>query len=153
MYPSLMRLSNSLFSDFDQLQRQLDLLAGASSLPSSIRAVGRGAFPAINIGTTKEAVEIYALAPGIDAGKIELSVDKGLLTIAGERPSEVPRESDKLSVYAQERYAGAFRRVVSLPDNVDISKVDASYRDGVLRIVIPMLENAKARQIEVRSLS
>ena len=153
MYPSLMRFPANLSTDFGDLQRQIERLFDAPELPSSIRAIGRGAFPTINIGTTSEAVEIYALVPGIDRKKLDLSVDKGLLTISGERENGVPGESDNLNVYAQERFAGSFRRVVNLPDNVDISRVDASYRDGVLKIVIPMNESAKPRQIDVKSLS
>ena len=153
MYPSLMRFPANLSTDFGDLQRQIERLFDAPDLPSSIRAIGRGAFPTINIGTTAEAIEIYALVPGIDRKKLDLSVDKGLLTISGERENGVPGESDNLNVYAQERFAGSFRRVVNLPDNVDISRVDASYRDGVLKIVIPMNESAKPRQIDVKSLS
>ena len=153
MYPSLMRFPANLSTDFGDLQRQIERLFDAPELPSSIRAIGRGAFPTINIGTTSEAVEIYALVPGIDRKKLDLSVDKGLLTISGERENGVPGESDNLNVYAQESFAGSFRRVVNLPDNVDISRVDVSYRDGVLKIVIPMNESAKPRQIDVKSLS
>ena len=153
MYPSLMRFPANLSTDFGDLQRQIERLFDAPELPSSIRAIGRGAFPTINIGTTSESVEIYALVPGIDRKKLDLSVDKGLLTTSGERENGVPGESDNLNVYAQERFAGPFRRFVNLPDNVDISRVDASYRDGILKIVIPMNESAKPRQIDVKSLS
>ena len=153
MYPSLMRFPANLSTDFGDLQRQIEQLFGARDLPSSIRAVGRGAFPSINIGTTPDTVEIYALAPGIDPKKLELSVDKGLLTISGVRENPIPQEDDHLSFYAQERFAGAFRRVVSLPENVDTGRVDATYRDGVLRIAIPLQESAKPRQIEVKNVS
>ena len=153
MYPSTMRFPANLSTDFGDLQRQIERLFDTPDLPSSIRAIGRGAFPTINIGTTSDAIEIYALAAGIDPKRLDLSVDKGLLTISGERESRIPEESDKLNVYAQERFAGSFRRVVNLPDNVDINRVDASYRNGVLKIVIPIHENAKPRQIDVKGLS
>lgn len=152
MYGSLMRFPGDFFADLSELQRQVEQLVGARGWPSSIRAVGRGAFPAINMGTTAEAVEIYALAPGVDPGKLEVSVDKGLLTIAGERQSDVPDESDKLSVYARERFAGTFRRVMSLSDDVDSTRVDATYRNGVLRIVIPRREESKPRRIDVKNM-
>lgn len=153
MYPSLLRYSSDLFPDFDELQRQVEQLFGPRGWPSSIRAVGRGAFPAINMGTTAETVEIYAFAPGIDPKKLEVSVDKGLLTIAGERMSNVPRESDKLSVYARERFAGSFKRVVSLPEGVDTARVEAKYRNGVLHIVIPKQESSKLRRIEIKEVN
>src|SRR5207247_3710337 len=142
-----------LLAEFGDLQRQVEQMFGALGLPSSIRAVRRGAFPAINMGTTDEAVEIYALAPGIDPAKLDVSVDKGLLTIAGERPSGVPEERDKLSVYARERFNGSFKRVVSLPEDVDAAKVNATYRNGVLRVVIPKRESSKPRRIEVTNVN
>lgn len=151
MYPSLLKISGDLFADFDQLQRQLDELMAPRGWPSSIRAVGRGAFPAINMGSSADAVEIYAFAPGIDPAKLEVSVDKGLLTLSGERTAEAPEQSDKINVYSRERFTGSFRRVISLPDDVDPSRVDAVYRNGVLRITVPKRESSKPRRIEVQS--
>jgi HSP20 family protein len=149
MYPSLTRFPGDLFADFDGLQRQIEHLLGVRASPSSIRAAGRGAFPAINMGATQDAVEIYAFAPGIDPAKVEVSVDKGLLTIAGERVDAAPPEGDKANVYARERFNGAFRRVVSLPEDLDTARVEASYRDGVLKISIPKREASKPRRIPV----
>ncbi|MGZ5041101.1 MAG: Hsp20/alpha crystallin family protein [Usitatibacter sp.] len=150
MYPSLTRFSGDLFAEFDGLQRQMEQLLGLRGMPSSIRAASRGAFPAINMGTTADAVEIYAFAPGIDPAKLEVSVDKGLLTIAGERLGEVPEPSDTVSIYANERFDGTFKRVVSLPEDADTTRVDAVYRNGVLKVAIPMREQSKPRRIEVQ---
>ncbi|HUP29386.1 MAG TPA: Hsp20/alpha crystallin family protein [Usitatibacter sp.] len=149
MYPSLTRFPAELLADFEGLQRHFEQVFGARG-PSSIRAAGRGAFPAINMGVTADAVEIFAFAPGLDASRVDVSVDKGLLTIAGERPATLPPESDKVSVYANDRFAGAFRRVVSLPEDVDAGRVEASYRDGVLKIVVPKRESSKPRRIEIK---
>lgn len=150
MYASLTRFPGDLYTDFDLLQRQVEQLLGGRGMPSSIRAAGRGAFPAINMGVSADAVEIYAFAPGVDPAKLEVSVDKGLLTIAGERAGELPEETDKVSVFAAERFNGSFKRVVSLPDDVDAGRVDASYRNGVLRIAIPKQEASKPRRIDVK---
>jgi HSP20 family protein len=149
MYPSLTRFPGGLFADFDALQRQVEQLLGPLPWPSSIRATGRGAFPALNVGVTGDSVEIYAFAPGLDPAKLEVSVDKGLLTITGERASELPQASEKVNIYASERFSGAFRRVISLPEDVDSARVDAKYRDGILRIAIPKLERSKPRRVEV----
>ena len=152
MYPSLTTYSGDLFADFDAVHRQLDRMLGWNDWPSSIRAVARGSFPALNVGTTEAAVEIYAFAPGLDPAKIEVAVDKGLLTITGERPAET-ETSDQRNVYAQERFTGAFKRVVSLPDQVDAARVEATYVNGVLKIVVPKRENEKPRRIEVKELA
>jgi HSP20 family protein len=149
MYPSLTRFPGDVFADLDSLQRQVEQLFGLRSWPSSIRAAGRGAFPALNVGVTADAVEIYAFAPGIDPAKLDVTVDQGLLTITGERPSDLPAAGEKPNVYADERFSGTFRRVISLPEDVDASRVEATYRDGILRIAVPKLEKSRPRRIEV----
>lgn len=150
MFPSLTRFPGDLFSEFDVLQRQVEQLFGGR-WPSSIRAATRGAFPAMNVGVTPEAVEIYAFAPGLDPAKFDVSVDKGVLTVSGERATEAPEEGDNVTAYARERFAGSFRRAISLPEDVEPSRVDATYRDGVLKIVIPKREASKPRRIEVKA--
>jgi len=149
MYASLTRFPGDMFADFEALQRQVEQLLG-NRWPSSIRAAGRGAFPAINMGVTADAVEVYAFAPGIDTSKLEVSVDRGVLTISGERSTELPEAAEKVSVYADERFSGPFRRAISLPEDADSSRIDAKYRDGILRITVPKRENAKPRRIEVK---
>lgn len=67
----------------------------------------------------------------------------------GERKSEVPDADERISVYAQERFVGAFRRVVSLPEDADPGRVNASYRDGFLRVTVGKRESSKPRRIEV----
>jgi len=148
MYESLLNFPGDFFADFDRLQREADRLFGASGLPASIRPTGRGAFPAVNIGTTADTVEVVVLAPGIDPSTLELSIDKGLLVIAGERKSELPQD-DKSTCYARERFAGEFKRVVTLPEDADPQRVDATYRDGVLRVTVQKRESSKPRRIQV----
>jgi len=150
MYESLLRFPTDLFAELERLQREMQHGFGGLGLPSSIRAVGRGAFPAINIGSTPTSIQVYAFAPGIDPAKLSVSIDRGLLTIAGERASDVPEESEKLSLFAHERATGAFKRVVSLPEDADPAQVEASYRDGVVRITIQRQESAQPRRIEVK---
>lgn len=149
MYESLLRFPTDIFSEFDRMQREMDQMFGALGMPTSIRAVTRG-FPAVNIGTSPKSVEIYAFAPGIDPSKLDISVDRGLLTIAGERPSELPEEEEKVSVYADERFSGPFKRVVNLPEDVDPTGIEARYRDGVLRISVPLRESAQPKRIEIK---
>jgi HSP20 family protein len=147
MYPSLTTFPGDVFAD---LERQLDRMLGLGAWPSSIRAVARGSFPALNMGSTGDAVEIYAFAPGLDPARIEVSVDKGLLTITGERQPDTPQPSEQVNVYARERFAGPFKRVVSLPEDADPTGVEATYRDGVLRIVVPKHEARKPCRVEIK---
>ena len=137
-----------LFSEFDRLQQQMAQLFGG--FPSSIRAGRFGAFPQINIGATDESIEIVAFAPGINATELDVSVDKGLLTISGERKSTQPDTGSETRTYAQERFAGTFRRVIELPETADPDKVQARYENGCLSISIGRRESSKPRAITVQ---
>jgi HSP20 family protein len=139
-----------LFADFDRLRRELDEISGWSGLPTSIRSAAPGAFPPVNIGNTAGSVEIYVFAPGIDPKQIELTIDRGVLSISGERKSDVPRDDDKVNVYGNERFEGSFRRAISLPDDIDSTKVNANYRDGVLHVSISRRESALPKRITVQ---
>jgi HSP20 family protein len=150
MYATFTRYPGDAFADFETVQRKVERLLGLGRWPSDLRAAQRGAFPAINMGSTNEAIEIHAFAPGIDIGKLEVSVDKNLLTLSGERASGLPAESEKVSIDAAERFTGSFKRVVSLPEDADTSRIEASYTDGILRIVIAKRESSKPRRIEVK---
>lgn len=137
-----------LFGEFDRLQQQMAQLFGG--FPSSIRADRFGAFPQINIGATDESIEIVAFAPGINATELDVSVDKGLLTISGERKSTQPDTGSETRTYAQERFAGIFRRVIELPETADPDKVQARYENGCLSISIGRRESSKPRAITVQ---
>jgi HSP20 family protein len=149
MMLSSFRPAADLFSELNRLQGVLDTVFGPSER-SSIRALGGATFPVMNVGTTPDAVEIMAFAPGIDPSQLQITVDRGVLAIAGERKSLVPEEGDATNVYAQERFTGTFRRVVNLPEEADPARVDAKYRDGVLRITVAKRESSKPRRIEVQ---
>jgi HSP20 family protein len=135
-----------IFAEIDRLQREMQQ---AFDLSPSIRGFGRGGFPALNVGGTQQSVEIYAFAPGLNPEKLDVNIDRGVLTIEGERESTVP-DDEKTAVHINERFAGRFRRVVSLPDDVDPNAVNADYRDGVLHLSIKRRESALPRRIEVK---
>ncbi|VWD38265.1 heat-shock protein Hsp20 [Burkholderia lata] len=137
-----------LFGEFDRLQQQMAQLFGG--FPSSIRAGRFGAFPQINIGTTNESIEIVVFAPGINATELDVSIDKGLLTISGERKSTQPEAGSETRTYAQERFVGNFRRVIELPDTADPDKVQARYENGCLAISVGKRESSKPRAITVQ---
>jgi HSP20 family protein len=145
MYRSL--FPRDVFAELDRLQREM---REAYDLSPSIRGFGRGGFPALNVGGTPQSVEIFAFAPGLDPATVEVNLDRGVLTIAGERPANLPAEGDKSAVHINERFSGRFRRVVSLSDDVDPSGVSADYHDGVLHISARRRESAQPRRINVQ---
>ncbi len=136
-----------LFGDFARLQENLDQLLHPSGM-TSIRSLSRRTFPVINVGSTSDAIEVLALAPGMDPNAFEITVDKGVLVLAGERTTGLPQGED-INNYAQERFNGRFRRVISLPDDVDGSRIEANYRDGLLRVSVPRSAASQPRRIEV----
>ena len=150
MYESILTPSQGLFAQFERLRRELDDVFGVSALPSSIRSVAPGSFPAINVGRTPNSVEIHAYAPGLDASKIDVTLDRGVLRIAGERAADLPQGDAKVQVYTRERPSGSFSRAIALPDDVDPAHVHASYRDGVLKISLARRESAQPKRITVQ---
>ena len=120
-----------VFAELERLQQEIQQ---TTNLSPSIRGISRSGFPAINVGGTPKSLEIYAFAPGLDVDKIDVQIEKGVLSIAGERKlKNVPEKSTE---HIDERFDGQFRRVVSLPDDVDPNAVQAKYRDGVLHCVL-----------------
>lgn len=150
MYESILNHPNSLFDQFDRLRRELDDAFGVSGLPSSIRSVMPGTVPAVNVGRTPSSMEIYAFAPGLDASKTEVTLERGVLRISGERVSGIPANDPKVQVYARERGTGSFTRAISLPEDIDSSQVNANYRDGVLHVSIARQESAQPKRITVQ---
>jgi HSP20 family protein len=145
LYRSL--FPRDLFAEFDRLQRELQ---GTVDNPPAIRGLGRGGYPALNVGTTPTGVEVYAFAPGLDPSTIDVDLDRGVLTLSGERQGTTPPSDEKATLHINERFAGRFRRVVSLPDDVDPNAVTAEYRDGVLRVAIKRREATQPRRIAVQ---
>ena len=135
-----------LFAELDRLQRELQQ---SFELSPSIRGVARGAFPALNVAATPQSAEVYAFAPGLDPASIEVHIEKGVLSISGERAATVPREDGRASVHVNERFAGRFHRVVTLSDDLDSNEVRATYRDGVLHISVARQKAAQPRRIQV----
>ena len=121
MYVSMLSDPNSLFGQFERFRRELDDAFGVSGLPSSIRSVATGTLPDY-LGRTPSSVEVYVFAPGLEASKIDVTLDRGVLRIAGERTSDIPGDNPEVQVYTRERGAGSFTRAISLPDEVDPTK-------------------------------
>jgi HSP20 family protein len=144
MYRSL--FPRDVFAELDRLQHDM---RQAFDLSPTIRGFARGGFPALNIGSTPQAIHIYAFAPGIDPKTLEVQLDRGLLTIAGERKSALP-EGDGATVHINERFAGGFRRVLTLPEDADANAVDAKYADGVVHITVGRQAAAQPRRITVQ---
>ena len=140
-------IDSSLFDEFRRWETEADQLLGRATYPMGIRAVPRGTFPPMNVGSTPERVDTYFFAAGLDPKSIDVSIQQNLLTVSGSRNVPVNEEAD---YYRRERFDGEFHRVVALPEDVDPDRVDARYRDGVLQITVQRRAAVRPKQIEVK---
>ena len=142
--------AGSLFPEMGWLQQQLEEMLQPTGA-SGIRSLARGAFPAINVGTTPDSVEVIAFLPGLDAKEIEIQVERLSDAVGGRgaRAGETEQRQAGTNAYARERFAGKFRRVVSLPEDADPAKVEAKFRDGILQVSVAKLESSKPRRISI----
>lgn len=136
----------SIFAEMANLQWQVEQLF---DFEPSIRGIGRGGFPALNVGRTPQTMELYAFVPGLDPSSIDVSIEQGVLTISGKRADDLVTSEEKATVHLNERFRGQFKRVISLADDLDTDAVDARYHDGVLHISIKRRESAQQRRISV----
>lgn len=105
--------------------------------------------PRVDIKEEKERFLILADIPGVDPAEIEIHMDKGILTIKGERKSEQVEESDKFT--RVERSRGQFYRRFALPDSANPEGISAAGKHGVLQITIPKRAESTPRRIQIQS--
>jgi HSP20 family protein len=91
---------------------------------------------------------VKAEVPGLEPKDIDISLSDGLLTIKGEKKQE--REEKEENYHLVERSYGSFARSIRLPNEVQSDKIDASYKNGVLKIVLPKSEEAKKKEIKIK---
>ncbi|MGH8121985.1 MAG: Hsp20/alpha crystallin family protein [Rudaea sp.] len=103
--------------------------------------------PRVDIREEQQRFVILADIPGVEPKDIEISTDKGMLSIKGARASETNEENGTLT--RVERSSGTFQRTFSLPDSVDAEGISAVGKHGVLEVSIPKKPQAAPRKIEV----
>ena len=101
----------------------------------------------VDIEEAEEALTLRADLPGVDKKAIKVNVEKGFLTISGERKQE--KSGEKGTFRRMERAFGNFSRTFKLPPSADDAQIAAKYQDGVLTITLPKKENSKPRKVEV----
>jgi HSP20 family protein len=120
---------------------------GPPALESLPARFGYG--PRIDLAETDTEVTIKAELPGIDPKEVDLRVEGNTLTLRGEKRQE--REEKRRDYRYVERQYGSFQRSIQLPGSVDPEKVDASYKDGILTVIIAKRPEARAKRITVRN--
>jgi HSP20 family protein len=108
----------------------------------------RGAWsPAVNILEKKDAIVITADLPGLKAEDVDITVDNGVLTLRGERRLEEASEGE--TYHRVERVYGVFERTFTLPNSVDVNRIDAKFRNGEMVVTLPKREESKPRAVKV----
>ena len=123
------------FRDFGRITQQL---LGTNARPSAIP---------MDAWREGDDFRVEFDLPGVDPGSVDLDVERNVLTVTAQRP---PLD-EKAEFLAAERPRGVFSRQLVLGDNVDLDRIQAGYRDGVLRLLIPVAEKAKPRKITINS--
>ena len=108
------------------------------------RTQAMSAMPAVDVTETDKAYEIAAELPGMDEKNIEVKVADGVLTIEGEKQEE--KEKKEKDYYLSERSFGSFQRSFKVPNGVDTDKIDATFKNGVLKVILP--KSAEAQKAE-----
>jgi len=129
------------FGDWD------DRLFGLTLFPQE-KGLFRAGWPALDVAEDKNTISIKADLPGLRQEDIEVNVDEDdILTIRGERKEEA--ESKDKDYHQVERVYGAFERSLRLGVPIDREKVKAAYKNGVLEVILPKIEKAKPKQINI----
>ena len=136
------------WSLFDQLQRELNMPMNKFDTDENGNIATANWAPAVDIKEDDKAFTLLADIPGVDPDDIEVTMDKGVLTIRGERQSEKKTEEENYK--RVERQYGVFYRRFTLPDSADADGIDAHSEHGVLKITIPKQEVAQSRRISVK---
>jgi HSP20 family protein len=140
-----------LRSGQDEMAQMSPMLAHALGLHAqqgNDRATTTAWAPALDISERKDAYLVTVELPGVQADDLEITLEDGLLTIQGER--HFAHDSSEQQFHRVERRYGAFRRSITLPAHVMGDGIEASADDGVLQIVVPKMEEAKPKRIQVR---
>lgn len=103
--------------------------------------------PAVDVAEREKEYEITAELPGMDEKDIDVKVANGMLTIKGEKKEE--KEEKKKDYYVSERRFGSFQRSFTVPEDVAADKIDASFKNGVLTVVLPKSEEAQKREQKI----
>ncbi len=104
---------------------------------------------ALDVYETDDNLVVEASLPGISPDEVDISVVGNTLTIKGEHEEKEEKE-EKGKYHFRERRYGAFHRTISLPVEVDANKAEAVFENGVLKLTLPKVEEAKPKRIEVK---
>jgi len=135
------------FDGIATLQRQMNRLF-EDALPADGEERLPTWSPRVDVTEFEDRYEVTAELPGMVAEDVKLELENTVLSISGEKRSEAERKDR--CMYVCERNYGAFRRSFQFPSQIDASKIAAGFKNGILTVTLPRVEEAKPKQIEIK---
>jgi HSP20 family protein len=147
-----LRSAQDEMAQMTQMAQMSPRLAHALGLHGQQQGSGRAATtawaPALDISERKDAYLVTVELPGVEVDDLQITLEDGLLTIQGER--HFAHDSSEQQFHRVERHYGAFRRSITLPAHVMADGIEATVDNGVLQIMVPKMEEATPKRIQVR---
>lgn len=144
-------LTRGPFRKRGRMEREIETLCGRFFQERpwlQLAGEASGVAPAMALLDRKEEVVLRADLPGLEQRDIEVTVDRRVLNIRGERKEK--GEASEEAYGSRERWAGIFARSLTLPADVDVNKVSTTFQDGVLEVHLPKTKEARGRMIEIK---
>jgi HSP20 family protein len=107
--------------------------------------------PTMNVREDKDALHVELELPGVERDQVQVVVENGVLTISGERKMPEALQKKDVTVHLREGVYGRFQRSFTLPAHVDAAHIRARYQSGVLEVILPKTEEAKAKPIPIET--
>jgi len=135
--------------NFDRMTKEMDRFWD-SFVPATLKRTDDTGewLPSLDVSETKNEIVVKAEVPGMDPKDIDISLSNGTLTIKGEKKQE--REEKEGDYHLVERSYGSFIRSIMLPTEVKQDKINASYKNGVLKVVLPKSEEARKKEVKIK---
>lgn len=141
----------SPFRHLSVLRSEIDRLFDSplDALTSNSQQFLNGWLPTVDLYEDHDQLVLKAELPGMKREDIDISLHGDVLTLSGERTEDEAFE--KAETYRAERFLGRFQRTFTLPVAVEATKVQATYKDGILTVTLPKAEEARPKQIQVKA--
>lgn len=142
-----------VFKELDNLRKEIDeAFRGAGYNrpfgPTFLSPLTTRRFPLVNFSEDEGHLYIEALVPGVDPKAIDLSVVRNTITISGERKPFVEKEGQ--IIHRSELGSGKFSRTLELPVDIDLNKMTAQCKDGILQVTLAKAEYVKPKKIDIK---
>lgn len=137
------------FGEVSSLRKEMDNLLnnflGETSFPRSFSQEWN---PSVDVSETDDQLLIKAELPGLDAKDVNVSISGDILTVKGEKKKEEEKKDEHF--HSTERFYGSFQRSFRLPANIKTDEVDATFKKGVLQLVLRKTEDSRKKEIEIK---